>query len=335
MSGPKKSISRRTFVKAASASLLLATPKPTQAQQSSSSIPCHVGFDFASYTVQDQAVSTQTKPGSQASVAPEHAITIDYYSVKSYKMDSTQTETRYLLCVDVGIAPLIGAFHPVEKSDFATRNTITDIYVFNQADNQLLFWKKFGPLDMAPSAMFIIPDLVRMGSPKLTIVARCSAHGYWGADFDMAANTPKDYSAPGVVAKHDPTKLYGGSTLLRPYVAPAATGGQGDLGTLHRPNIIVRLDGKVDAFLGGPSTGTGKHPRFADNHYVMGGILFDQSGNILGKPETILYANAANHLVTFSGFNLITEKVKTLRAVMFDSLQGMVMSFWDIPAQGK
>lgn len=328
-----KNISRRSFVKTATSMGIgaLALPELAAAQQAApaAGTPCNLGFDLATYTVQDQKVKTQAQPGTMASVASEHTITANYYRAESYVVGQTTKETRHLLCVDVGSLPGMGVYHPVESGSFATRNSITDIYVFSQSNNQLLFWRKLGPMDIAPYAIFIVPPALVQAAPRLTIVARCSAHGYWGVDFDLSASALVDYASSGVVGANDASKLFSGSSLMRPYLAPGANGGQGDLTVVHRPNIILMTDGRVQAFMGGPLDGSGKHGK-AESHHIAGGMLFDQNSNILGKMETIVYSQAANGIVTFSGFDLGKENVKTLRVVLFDTLNGLLMSFLDV-----
>jgi len=337
MSLKKSELSRRAFMQATSLGVgsLALLPK----SQAATPAVCRVGFHYQTYTVQDVKVLTQASPGTMGAVAPEHAISISYFKAVAFKVGSTngQTETRHLLCVDVGMAGAAGVYHPMEANGVDARNTITDIYVFDQADNSLLFWRKLSGNDVAPWAMFIVPEAVQMRAPKITVVARCSAHGYWGQDFDMSV-TPTPYATPGVVGSHDFSKLYGGATVMRPYtsaVDPAinkeATGvTQSGLGEYHRPNIIKVSDNRVEAFLGGSLSMAGSHDRFEDKHYIAGGLLFDQNGNQLGKTEVILFSEAPQKKVVFTGFSLAAEGVKTLRVIMNDTYQGRFMGFLDI-----
>ena len=322
MSTSPKALSRRDLLKGGTAAAaLIALPARAAAAN------CMVGFNAAAYTVQGYPVQTQANPGSLGSVAYEHMVQINYYKVDSYLMSGSGTETRNLLCVDVGANPNGGMFHPVEVGDFAHKNTISDIYVFNQTDSSLLFWRKLGSADTHATAMFTVPASLVASKPKITVVARCSAHGYWGADADLGV-TPLNYS--GAVPSVNTSLICGGATLWRPWVAPNANGFAGDLGVLHRPMIIPQDNQTVKVWLGGDATGAGKHPIFAENHYVMGGVLYDQDGNLIGSNHTIRYSEANDQQVVFTGLNLSGDKVKTLRAVMFDTLQGRLMSFLDL-----
>lgn len=324
MSDSKHSPSRRRLIQG---SLAGAAYLSYSSLANAQSVPCTVGFNFANYTVNDFPVLTQQNPATYGAVALEHKINANYYKADSYVIGGSSLETRYLLCVDIGAMPASNLWHPVEIGALNNKNTITDIYVFNQANNELLFWHKAGSSDTPNGAMFIVTPAQHAAQLKLTIVARCSQHGYWGLDYNLPG-TPVNYST--AVNALDTTKVCGGVPLIRPYIAPSATGGQGDLGVLHRPNIIKVSDNQVKVFLGGDINGTGRHPVFAENHYIMGGALFDQDSNLIGMPQTILYSQANNQQLIFSGFSLAGMGVKTIRAVMFDSLQGRLMSFLNI-----
>lgn len=310
MSENGHSPSRRNFFKGTIAGAAYLTLSERIALAQNVEPPCTVGFHYQNYTVQDQKVLTQASPGNFAMVAPEHQISIGYFFADSYANGASGVERRHLLCVDMAANP-----------------SITDIYVFSQADNSLLFWKKLSSGEATPSSMFVIPAPLRTLAPKITVVARSSIYGYWGRDFDLAS-APANYTT--AVNPVNFNLLCAGVPLARPYVAPAATGGQGDMGVLHRPNIVRVNDSTVRVFLGGQLNGSGKHPRFATNHYVMGGALFDQNGNLLSPSETVIYGAANDQQVTFNVPGLLQSGVKTLRAVMFDSLQGRFMSFLDI-----
>jgi hypothetical protein len=248
-------------------------------------------------------------------------VAAQYYKADSYVVGASTVETRYLLCVEATL-------HPVESGALAAKNTLTDVYVFNQANNELLFWRKIDSGDpIAGSCMFVLTPQQHQAQLKVTIVARCSANGYYGLNYNLPA-APPDYKT--AVVAYNGAKLCGGVPVTRPYIAPSASGGQGDMGILHRPNIIIQSDTLVRSFLGGQLNGTCKHPRFADNHYVIGGALFDQNGNMISAPQPILYSTAANHEIAFPVASLAASKIKVLRVVLFDSLQGRLMSFLDV-----
>lgn len=317
MSDSKHSPSRRRLIQGTLAGAAYLSYSSLARAQSNP--PCTVGFNYANYTINDYPI--------QSALTTEHKINANYYKAESYVVGGSALETRYLLCVDIGPMPSSNLWHPVEIGTLTNKNTITDIYVFNQADNELLFWRKVGSSDLANGAMFVVSAAMHAAQPKLTIVVRCAQHGYWGLDYNLSG-TPQNYST--AVTPIDFNKLCGGVPLLRPYVAPSATGGQGDLGVLHRPNIIKISDSQVRIFLGGDLNGSNRHPAFADNHYIMGGALFDQDSNLIGVPQTILYSNANNQQLVFGGFSLAAAGVKCIRAVMYDSLQGRLMSFLNV-----
>lgn len=302
--------SRRALLKGSLAGAACLSVSSIAQEAKGASAACHVGFDFATYTVNDKAVAV---------AADEHTLILNYYIGDSYVVGNSNQESRYLLCVD--------HIHPIESGTLPAKNTITDIYVFNQANNELLFWKKMSSGEPYPASMFVVTAQQHRSQLKITVVARCSLHGYYGVNYSLPV-APPNYST--AVAPYDGTKFCAGVPLARPYLAPSASGGQGDMGVLHRPNIIVQSDTLVRGFLGGSLNGSGKHPRFADNHYVMGGALFDQNGNLISAPQTVIYSTAGNHEVVFPVASLAATKVTLLRMVMFDTLQGRLMGFLDI-----
>lgn len=325
MSDSKHSPSRRRLIQGTLAGAAYLSYNSLASAQTAP--PCTVGFDYAAYTVNDIPVLTQAAPGAMAAVAAEHQIKTNYYKADSYTNGGTSLETRYLFCVDVGPMPTSNLYHPVDLGALNSKNTITDIYVFNRLNNQLLFWRKIGSGDLAASAMFVVSAAQHAQQLKVTVVVRCSNHGYWGLNYDLSSNPP-NYST--AVNPLDSSKVCGGVPLTRPYIAPSATGGQGDLTVLHRPNIIKVSDSQVRVFMGGPLDGSAKHGAFAEYHYIMGAALFDQNGNLISLPQTIIYTSANTHELIFNGFNLTAMNVKVLRAVMFDTLQGRLMSFADV-----
>lgn len=291
--------SRRSLLKGsfATAAYLSLTGRNALAQ----SLPCNVGFNFQNYTINDVAVA-------QAPAAGENAITANHYLTSSYAQGAGAIEMRNLLTLDVG------------------SSQITDYYVFNQANNELLFWKKLGSGEVGSSAMMVLA--ANQLNLKVTVVSRHASLGYFGRNLDLAAAAPVNYTT--AVGTYNAALLCGGSTLLRPYTAPAATGGQGDLGILHRVNIIRVSNSEVRIHLGGDAAGAGRHGAFATNHYVMGGLLYDQSGNQLSDPGIVVYADANNQQLVFRGLDLAGDGVRVIRAVMFDTLQGRLMSFLDL-----
>ncbi len=310
MPNQKLKTSRRELFKSSLAGAAYLSYSSVSHAQSSPT--CSVGFNYSKFTINDVKV---------APAVGEHQIETSYFKADSYVVGAASLETRYLLCVD----PV--SLHPAEAGPLASKKTLTDIYVFNQANNELLFWKKISSGEPFPGAMFVVSAAQHAQGLKLTLITRCSSTGHHGVDFNLTS-APPNYST--AVNAYDGAKLCAGVPIARPYIAPSATGGQGDLGILHRPNIIVQSDKVVRAFLGGQADGTDKHPKFGQDHYIMGGALFDQNGNMLSTPQTILYSAAGNHEVIFPVNGLMNSKVKVLRAVMFDSLQGRLMSFLDI-----
>jgi hypothetical protein len=288
-----------------------------------SSAACRVGFDFQTYTINGISVARIA-----STAADMHSVKVSLWRTEAFKNYDNVREERFLLSVDVGLNPDLGLFHPTQDSSSGALDTITDIYVFNQANNELLFWKKLGSGELAPATMFSISAAMKNLGLKITVVARCSMHGYSGVNFDMAA-APKDY-ANSILNNNDPNKICGGCTIRRPYVSYLATGSQGDLGVLHRPVINKISNSEVRVHLGGAADGTGRHPKFSDAHFVFGGSLWDQNGNELSNSQVVVFSNADTHQMIFKGMDLAGAGVKTLRALVYDTLQGRFMGFLDI-----
>lgn len=182
-------------------------------------LPCHIGFDFASYSINDVAIAA-------APAAGDNKITLNHFRTTSFSVVNGAIENRNLLTIDL------------------VSSDITDFYVFNQANNELLFWKKLGSSEVGSSAMMVLN--ASHLSLKLTVVARHASLGYLGQNFDLAVPA---LNYAGAVGTYNAALLCGGSTILRPYTAPEATGGQGNLGLLHRVNIQKLNNSQVKIFL--------------------------------------------------------------------------------------
>lgn len=271
--------------------------------------------------------SAGSPPAGLEAVSTDHRLNSKFYKVNHYANDSESKETRYFLTVDVGTTPELGIFHNMSSMKSNDLNTITDILVFNKMSGELLFWKKFGSNDKDPSAIFIFEDAFVSAGAALKVVTRCSQHGFWGEDVSISAATALDYKAYAQTIKIDQSLFCANVSLRRPLVSYDAYGASDGSGSLHRPVINALSNTSVKIHLGGDMAGSGKHPRFGEAHYIVGGALFDQNGNTLGFSQCILYSQASDHSVTFNNLNLKERGVKWLRAVMFDCLQGRYMGF--------
>jgi hypothetical protein len=269
-------------------------------------------FDVPAQAPALSALSVKMLGAAPAGVDLMHFPNAKFYAVNHYDHSAAAVRTQHLLTVDVA--------NMISSSDSSNLSFISDIYVFRQDNSELLYWKRLADKSMTASAMILLdPALVTAGR-KLTVIVVSEMHGHYGQTVDLA-QAPLDYKQ--AVATFVSGAAYGGATLQRPYVANGATGGQGDIGSLHSPHFHSVANTEVQVTLG-PKTA--KHGRYAENHYMAGALLFDQNGNLLGTSEQT-YASAANHNFVFSGLNLSDRKVSNLRCVVLDTLNGILQGF--------
>ena len=282
---------------------------------SSASLSC----DFDIY---NDSASLLSKPDGLVAGAGEHDLNAAFYYANYFDQLTQVQRRQYLIAVDVGTYPGGGQFHPISNSNTASPNIISDIYVFLDRDGSLLLRKRFGAADDTPSALFLIDEALVAAKEKVTVVAHCLMHGYFAQSLDLGQSA-QNYSM--AVTPFIAGTLFGGSSLRRPYVAYEATGGQGNVGVLHAPDFVVVNATNVQVTLGAPAS---KHGRFAENHYVAGGVLYDENGNIIALASELTYAQAANHLLNFTGFDLAARPVKTLRVAVLDTYNGIMTGFY-------
>lgn len=338
--GDMTMISRRNFLKSVSAGGVLtalagrayaANPLPACSGNTRPTL-VHPGAEsLGGDTLNGEPIySAGAPPAGLESVSTDHRLNSKFYKVKHYSNDSDcdcDVTTRYFLTVDVGPTPELGIFHNMSSMRSMELNTITDILIFNKTTGDVLFWRKIGSNDKDPSALFILDDALVNSGANLKIVVRCSQHGFWGEDVTIGSSLATDYKSYAQTIKIDENMFCANVMLRRPLVSYDAFGSSDGSGVLHRPVVNVISNMSVKIHLGGNLVGTGKHPRFGEGHYVVGGALYDQNGNTLGYNQNILYSQATDHAVVFENLHLKERGVKWLRAVMFDCLQGRFMGF--------
>lgn len=260
-----------------------------------------------------------------AAASGEHTINAKYYRTQYYDPSAGNAKKwQHLLTIDIGANPAAGNFHPVANSNFANLNLLSDVYVYRQDTSELLLWKRFGSHDQIPSAIMLLDEILISGAVKLVVVARCLQHGFFSQIVDLAQQ-PLDWAT--AVGTFQTGQPFGGSTLYRPYVSLNATGGQGDIGYLHAPHFHTVSNTQVQCTLGPVGA---RHGRYASDHYIAAGLLFDQSGNILALQAEQMYSQALNHNLVFSNLDLAGRGVRILRAVLFDTYNGIMQGFLKI-----
>ncbi len=329
---PKKN-SRREFIKSAGVSSLgiaLAMNNTAHAQTAEPCDPDLIDKPICTANgmfINGQKVNTQTDFGNLGFVRDKHRITVHYFTEPSYVNNTANLENRSFLTVDIGPNTDSGLFYRGNTQNFNDIEELTDLFIFDAGTCQLLYRKEFGGGEKNPSAIVSLDPLHVSQQRNLNLIVRSSKYGLWGETFSLG-NTPETYN--NFVAPQDANIIFRGSSTERPYIARAATGGQGDLGSLHRPSINIINNNTVRVHLGGDAAGAGKHGAFNNTHYIMGGALFDQNGNELAPQQLISFTDAADQQVEFTGLNLSQRGVRTLRAVMFDTFQGKLMSWVDV-----
>lgn len=268
------------------------------------------------------------KPVQASLSGDEHHISAGLYAPSYFDFQTGAYKIQNLLAITVGPNPSAGIYHPTNYTDLTAIHSITDIFIINKDTCEFLLWKRFNNGDPNPFALMMLPADLVASRAQLKVVVSCSVHGFFGVDLDLGSS-PMDYNS--LVGTYDPSLAFGGSTLSYPYVPRSATGGQGDLGTLHAPQIVKVSDSEITAILGGSVS---PHGRFAENHYIGGGAIFDQNGHLLAPPIFIRYSDAgdATHGPTldFTNLNLSQRGIHRLRVVLFDTFNGMLQSFQDV-----
>lgn len=264
-----------------------------------------------------EPIATQANPGVYASVKADYQLNINNYSLMHYDQDTkTATNQKYLLTID--------GSHPMNGASFGASNMVTDIFVFEVGKCALLYWTRLGTSDKKLSTTIILDQVLVNQGANLNVVLRSTKHGVWSQSYKLSAATAMPYS--GAVAAWQSGVPFGGSSLERPYNPQDANGGQVGLNVaLHTPTIKVISNDEVQACLGPLGAA---HDRLAESHYVTGAALFDQNGNILDDVKCLNYARAnADHSFTFKNLNLSGKGVKTLRVIVFDTFNGMMVGF--------
>jgi hypothetical protein len=267
------------------------------------------GYDVKSVTGSTDTMALALNPNAKHYKAPyfDHVLNMQ--------------KDIHLLTIDVGLDPANGIYYSVAGNDYSDLIFLTDIFVFNQATGDLLHSRRIGSSERIGSTMIVLDEALVTAQTKLTVVSHCLSNGYYSQVVDLAQPS-LDYST--AVATFVPGAAFGGSSLLRPYISVDATGGQGNISSLHSPHFFSVSNTEVKVTLGNHAS---KHGAFAENHYVAGGALFDQNGNLLSLMAEQTYAQAANHELIFNNLDLSGRGVTHMRAVVLDTLNGILQSF--------
>lgn len=265
-----------------------------------------------------ETIYTQMSPGPYDSVKSDYQLAVGAYGLTHYDQDTrTSSNRKYLLALE-------GA-HPMNGASFMASNMVTDIFVFEVGKCGLLFWSRLGTADKKLSSLIILDqDLVDRGA-NLNIVLRSTQHGCWSQTFKIPAGDAIPAYSSAVVPWQSGI-AFGGSSIERPYNPMDANGGQVGLNVaLHTPTIKVISNDEVQTCLGPIGAA---HDKLAESHYVTGAAIFDQNGNMLDEVKSLNYSRAtAEHSLTFKNLNLSAKGVKTLRVIVFDTFNGMMMGF--------
>lgn len=257
----------------------------------------------------------------------QHDLNSVFYIVPFHDHAIGAQRNQHLLTVDVGGNPAGGMYNQLSSNNTMNVDLITDIYVFREDTGVMLLWKQLSASDLRPAAMFLLDPAWVTAGLKLRVVCNSIQSGYFYEMVDLA-QAPVAYSS--AVPAFNAAVRFGGSSLHRPYVSINASGGQnmvGATGIQHAPNFISVTNTQVQVVLGENSALRPKHPAIGDDHYMAGGMLYDQNGNILALASEITRAAAANHLLTFSGLDLAGRNVRDLRVVVYDTANGMLQGF--------
>ncbi len=268
------------------------------------------------------------KPVQKALPGDEHELKVKYYKAKHYSHALAAETTQPILTIEVGANPAEGLYHPLDFHDFKNVHAITDLFVIDKMNCEIVLWKRFSTSDQESFAYMILPqDLVERNA-ELKIVASCSTHGLFGVDYSLMDGNLSDYSS--VVGTFNQTLPFGGSTLKFPYLSVEATGGQGNIGPLHAVAIEKISNDEVHAILGG----TQPHGRYGENHYINGGVIFDQNGQMLTQISLIRYGEAGSSstgpTLKFTKLKLAERGVTHLRIAIFDTYNGYLQGFLKI-----
>ncbi len=283
-------------------------------------------YDLPAHVPVTNAALTTFNGMTAAAASGEHSANAKFYRAPYYDNSTNTQRVQHLLTIDVGTNPAAKMFHPVANSNFANLNILSDTYVYRKDTGALLYWKRFGSHDQIPAAMITLDDALVTGGVKLLVVTHCLQHGYFSQTVDLAL-PPQEYStAVGTFAPGTPFGT--GSSLYRPYVSLDATGGQDDIGAGHSPHFHNVTNTQVQVTLGPVNA---RHGRGGPDHYIAGGVLFDQHGNILALQAEQTYAAALNHNMVFNNLDLAGRGVKILRAVLFDTYNGILQGFFKLP----
>lgn len=281
-------------------------------------------YDLPARVPVTNSALTMFNGNAVTAAAGDHDTNAKFYSVPYYDHATNTQSVQHLLTIDVA-NPANGNIHPIASSNFTNLNLISDVYVYRKDTGALIYWKRFGANDQIPSAMMMLDAALVSAGVKLLVVAHCLQHGYFMQTVDLA-QAPLAYST--AVSAFVEGIAFGGSDIHRPYVSIDATGGQNDIGSAHSPHFHTVTNTQVQVTLGPKNA---RHGRGGPDHYIAGGVLLDQNSNILSMFAEQTYAEALNHNLTFSNLDLSGRGVSRLRAVLFDTYNGILQGFFKLP----
>lgn len=283
----------------------------------------------------------EVTPGDEKDVQAK-CFSMDHYRYSDPDSAAINDATSYILLVGAGPNPLNAVAPVYAKMLFSAAGSFggaSELLLYKVGETQPRYRRILSAGDLIPETMFVLDDSTLLNSEAYIVVKYGQA--YYRRKITLA---PQPYSDFINAKTNNPSVPFGGvSSVTRPFIAGRglATGNQGDLGSLHAPLIRV-FEKDINVIMGGKAN---RHGRFAENHYIGGAALFDQNGHALGPISNIIYGSnhsstdagyLASHgfmglpndvsETTFKNVDLVDRGVRVVRAVMFDTAQGYIMS---------
>lgn len=266
-------------------------------------------------------------PVKEATTGSDLDIFVDFTVATHYNhLDFIGNHEQYLLSVIAGrnrIAPFTQKWRVNKSGD-----TILAVLLYDRDSGNLIRAHKFNEGSLQVSVLMMIPDSFLTLTRNVSVVLHHATKGFIKRDFTMSKNLATPYST--LVAPFNSAQPFAGADPTRPYVAGAgvASGGQGDLGLIHYPNIEVLTEETVRVTLGGT---TARHPRINEDHYIAGATLYDQDGHIIALTTSVPYGDIVNYsIVTFPRQALRDRGITQLRTVVHDTFNGYLMGFLNL-----
>lgn len=266
-------------------------------------------------------------PVQEAATGSDLDIFVDFTVATHYShTDFLGTHEQFLLAVTAGRSRAL----PYQQRWRSNRSseTVLAILLYDKDTGNLIRCRRLNESSSTVATMFMIPDSFLSLTRNVSVVVHHSSRGFLKRDFTMSKNLAASYST--LVAPYNPALPFAGADLQRPFVAGAgvASGGQGDLGLIHYPQIEILAEDTVRVTLGGS---TSRHPRIGEDHYIAGGAIYDQDGHELATTATVPYNDIVNFsTVTFPRAAIRDRGVTQIRATIHDTANGYLMGFLNV-----